>query len=170
MDVLEKTSKQYFKELRVLHLALLIGQIVIAAILYYLASGDKMTKGLDASDVLRYIVPGVMIFGFIGSSFIFKKLVNKAKGMTELKDKLGLYRGALIAKWALLEGPTLIGIMLFYIFNNLTFLLMAGAMLAYFATTGTSIEKAIEDLSLNLDEQARIRRPDEIVAKINARR
>ncbi len=170
MHELEKTSEQYFKELRVLHTALLVGQIAIATILYYIGRGEKMTWGFEVGDMYSYVVLGVMVLGFLGSSFIFKKLVEKAKKATNLKDKLGLYWGASIAKWALLEGPALIGIILFYLTSNLTFLLMAGVMIAYFTTKGASIDKTIKDLSLNLDEQARIRRPDEIVAKINARR
>jgi len=170
MHVLEKTSKQYFKELRVLHTALLIGQVAIAATLYYIVHGEKLTWGFEAGDVYSYIVLGVMIFGLLASSFIYKKLLGKAKRMTHLEDKLGAYWGASIAKWALLEGPALIGIILFYLTSNLTFLLMAGVMIAYLATTGTSIEKAIEDLSLNREEQGRIRRPDEIVARITSNR
>jgi len=168
MNTVERTSKEFFKELRILHLALLVGQLLIAGILYYITTGEKKKMDFDSGDISSYFVPSVIVVGFMASSFIFKKLVVKAKSMDNLKDKLGAYRSASIVKWALLEGPALIGIILFFISNNLTFLIMGVAMIVYFATTGSSIEKTIEDLSLNHDEQKAVRRPDEIVARIKS--
>lgn len=158
----ERTSKQYFKELRVLHKALLIGQVVISIILYILARNTAYLAGIDTGD---YLVLGMMLVGFVSSSIVFKKLVEKAKETKDLKDKLGAYRTALIAKWAALEGPVLIGIIFFFMSSNLAFLLVAGVLMAFFSTTGSSIDKTIEDLSLNMDEQVLVRRPDEIVAR-----
>ena len=169
MKIVEQTSQKYFKELRILHLALLVGQVLISGILYSMTIGEKRTTGLDFSDIYSFIVPGAIVFGFVASSIVFKRLVEKAKEEKDLKDKLGAYRGASIAKWGLLEGSTMIALILFFISGNLTFLMMGGAMIAYFASTGSSIDKTIEDLALNRDEQIRVRRDDEIVARIKTK-
>ena len=164
----EQTSKEYFKGLSILHGALAIGQVLIGGILYYI-SGDEDENAINLLQIFTYVVPLLLVGGLLGSTFLSKRLIEKAKSLPDLKDKLGSYRGALIVKWALMEGPTLIAMMAFFLTSNLNFLIMAGAMLAFFVTTNPSISKTIQDLSLSRDEQVLLGRPDEIVARINSK-
>lgn len=166
MPAIEQTSKDYFKELTILHLAMLVGQVLMAAILYYIHEGNY-TSGLDFRNIFSILVLAAVIIGFAGSFFIPKKMIEKAKTSKDLKEKMGRYRAALVVKWAFLESGTMVPLILFYITGNLTFLMMGGAMIAFFASTNPSPKKAIQELNLKQAEQRLLHQADEIITRIN---
>lgn len=131
----------------IIHLALAAGQILFAVVVTLL-SKRIIINVRDTHDPLLYAVPALAITCFILSNFIFKKILSSAvKPDNTLKQKLTIYQTALIVRLALLEGPSLFGIVAFFITGSLFFIVISLLLVGYFIyirPTKDNIEEALE--------------------------
>ena len=88
---------------------------------------------------------------------------------TELKEKLSEYRLILITKFVLLEAPTIVSIVLYFVSWDIRLLLSAIVMIIVFIGNKPDKNKIIESLNLNSADKIRIENPDEIVAEIETK-
>lgn len=90
-------------QLKIIHYALLAGQLLFAGVVYFLISGES-PYGQDS-----FLIPvaAMAIGGSAASFFIYQTLVSKGKSQQGDEDKMTSYRTAKIVQWALLEGPSL---------------------------------------------------------------
>ena len=123
MQPVEQTSKEYFKILKIMHLALLIGLSAFTLIVYLLSiNGGIIADNSDLDNLFQYIAPTLIVSGIIASYLIQKNKVNKIKLKTNVIEKLTDYRSAFIIKFALLEAPAFFAIVIFILTANLIYL------------------------------------------------
>ena len=143
------------KALSILHFSLLIGQLVFAAIAYYLVTSGSM-KAIDTGKNTQFILIGVAAIGLILvvlSFSMYKKKVALIKDSVQpVKEKLVAYRAASLIRWAMLEAPVLIAIIAFMLTGHYNFLILAGAILLLFLSTRPTVSKAAAELSISEDE------------------
>ena len=147
MTKLKGTYDGDFEAFRILHSALLIGLILIAALLYYLQDGE-ITDVFDAKDIFTYVVPFVTIFGLIGSFFFSRKRLKAGAELDDIESKILEYRSISIQKWALLEASGMISTLAFFMTNNINFLWIAIALMIILGLSYPSKGKFIRAFKL----------------------
>jgi hypothetical protein len=110
METIKMTSAGYFKSIKIVHLALVIGVVFFALVSVFLQINGFGTLGELINNGLLLIIPLLALIGIFGSNFIFKKRLRKIVDKTNLNEKMEDYRSALILKFALIEGPSFFAI------------------------------------------------------------
>jgi hypothetical protein len=142
------------KALQILHKAMLLGQILFAAVVLFLKFSGSFTFSLSCLDKTLQVFAVVISFAafFIGSA-LFKKKVQQARDSAlDVKIKADAYRSASVIQWALLEGASLFCIICFLLAGNYAFLALSAALLFWFALNGPSKIKIMLLLGLNEEE------------------
>lgn len=141
------------KTLPIIHLALVAGQTLFAAVTFIIPKNPVKSAG---NDMLIYIAPILAVICFIAGHFLFLKLLGNIKSDSTLKDKLMAYQSATIVRLALLEGPSLFSIVGLLLTGNMIFLGITGAIIAYFIYLRPTRQKIEDDLSLSYEEKAEL--------------
>ena len=96
---------QKIKTLKYIHLAILAGVILI-----YILLGDI---SLDTSDIpeldstfLLYLM--IAIVAIVLGNFLFKSQLKQVDRNKSVEDNFGIYQGASIIRWAILEGAAIV--------------------------------------------------------------
>lgn len=139
------------RTLSVIHLALIAGQIMFAAV--SIAIKGKTEIILQANDdIFFFIIPGIALSGILVSSMIFKKLVEQAKTKQAPAEKLKQYLSASIIRWALIEGPSLFAITVYFLKGNLFYILISALLILFMFTLRPTREKVATELDVRPDE------------------
>ena len=167
IDTRPQTSKEYFKALQIVYYALIAGQVLFGLLAFYLIQtrlfdGDQK----ELRDIFIYIVPVFVAGGLFGSGILFKSRLNLAKEKTSLYEKMSDYRSALIVRYALLEGPSFFGIVVFLITGDYLFLGMSGLIIAVFFTLMPTANRAVNDLELSANDTHTINDPNGVISEL----
>ena len=146
--------KSFKTTLSIIHFALLAGIVLFLVFVYLQNQSFKIDT--DSSDVFIYIIPIVAAMGYFGSLFIFKKIVDAITREAILENKLKKYYTASIIKYALIEGPTMIAIVAYYLSCNVLHLIIALSLLVYLFTQRPTNEKITKELKLNREEEKQL--------------
>jgi hypothetical protein len=145
-------SLPYIKTLSIIHLALIAGQVIFSAVCIGLIGKTGIILN-PQGDVFFIIVPAFAVFGLFASSMIFKKFVESAATKPTLNEKLNNYRIACILRYALLEAPSLLGIVAYFLTGNLFYIFISGFIILFFFTVRPTNEKTIADLKLDYKQK-----------------
>lgn len=160
------TSKAYMSQLTIIHFALLMGVILFGAVTILLNSRDQLQNpGSDLTETLQLVVSVVALIGIIASRFMSNQQLKKLQQKGNLFEKLIGYQGALITKYALLEAPSLFGVVCFFLTANYFFLGTTALILAIFIGQRPTRFKLVNDLHLNQEEKAQIENPEAVIKK-----
>lgn len=143
------------KALSILHFSLLTGQLVFAAIAYYLRFSGTMPT-VDFGTDPTFIVIGIAAIGAVLTVLAFtmynKKIAALRDNSLPAAEKMNAYRAASLIRWAMLEAPVLLAIIAFMLTGNYNLLIIMGIILALFIVTRPTIAKAAADLSISESE------------------
>ena len=111
----------YFRVLKILHLALLAGLtllLLISIVLHLVNHNTNESLEMPLQVVAVILSVGTLFLGFN----MFKKRIALIRNSLEPAEKrMEMYRGACIVWWALLEGPGLFAIISFILTGNYAF-------------------------------------------------
>jgi hypothetical protein len=165
MATKELTSKEYFRILNKLHLAILSGLALFTILAYYLVSigfADKTAEGLF--DIFQTLALIFAVAGFGGSIYMTWSRMKATKLKTNLKEKTADYYTTLVIKLALLFGPALFATMGFMLTANYILLLLDGIIIFAFLFYMPTRAKVLNDLKLNQAEIASIYDQNSIIS------
>ncbi len=155
---LEFNFKKYFQILQILHFALLGGQLILVGIfgfmVYYRLA--EMGNFMPVPTNIIYLVLLLPAVGVLGSNFLFKMLLGNIPNDIEVKEKLTKYQTALLVRYAILEVPILLILVLYMLTGNQTLLLAVVLGMAYFFMMRPTKTTIIEDLELTQQEQKQL--------------
>ncbi|HBF87278.1 MAG TPA: hypothetical protein DDX39_01455 [Bacteroidales bacterium] len=146
-------SKEYFKSLSILWAALVAGQIFFAAIVYYLHKSGNFAVDENLNRIFLVIVPAFVVVGIAGNILFFKAKLKQLKFKKDLSYKMEQYRVALLVSYALIEGPSILGIVAFLLTGNIVFLSLSILIILLFFVNKPSKYKFSLDLELSGDEK-----------------
>jgi hypothetical protein len=159
-----QSSKEYFKFISIIHLAMMLGVILFGIVVYiFIADFQNPDTQSELAKLLVYIVPGSVIAGIIASNIIFRLKLNAIIGSGDLKVKMAVYRESLIIRYILLEGPALFALVAIYMTNNSNFMVYAGLLVVLLAMKRPTIKSAIADLALDQQEIVTLENPESIL-------
>ncbi len=124
------TIKNYFKNLQIIHFAMLSGQVLIFLVLFSL----RGTGSTETSFAYATILLFATILGIIGGHVVFKRRLLLGQSEDNLAQKLQHFRAALFLRYGTLEGPFLLSIVLysFYPIDNSYLLINAVTIVLFF--------------------------------------
>jgi len=111
---------------------------------------DNATIENGKTDVqlLIYLTPAALVACLLLGWLLFRNRVKESENR-DLISRLDSYRAALIIRWALLEAPVLLSIVLFLIYADKYFMGVALVGMALFAFLRPAPEKCVGHLNLN---------------------
>jgi len=161
METKPLTSKEYFRTLQIIHLALIAGLLFFGLLAVFLInSGEFIVELKELKKTFFILVPVFVIGGYLGGRILFKKSMETAGKKESLPEKMADYRSALIVKYALLEGPSMLAIIAYLLTGDLSFIIIAAFIIAIFLTLRPNAGRAISDLNLNNYEIENIQDPN----------
>ena len=107
------TVNDLFKNMRVLHGALLVGQVMIFVVVYVFV--ERQPAKNESWPML--LVGVATAVGIIGGHLLFTQRLKQAMTSTNLSDKLSEFKAALVIRYATLEGPFLLTLVCFVAFG-----------------------------------------------------
>ncbi|WP_159023627.1 MFS transporter [Formosa sp. L2A11] len=120
--------EEKIKVLKVIHLALSVGLILVYAIIGDLNALTHFSfKSVNTSNIIFLFVPVIAI---LLGHFLFYSQIKKIDSRLKLEEKFPAYQTALILRWAVLEGAAFVilflspGFMIFGVFIILYFLFL----------------------------------------------
>jgi hypothetical protein len=152
-QMINQTPASLLKNIIVIHLALVAGQILFGIVVFTIA---KQQPHNPKNDLLIYIVPVMAIGCLFLSMLIPKNMINSIKSDQPLSARLKLYQAAFIVRMALLEGTSLFGIVSFLLTNNIAFIGISGALVAYSIYLYPTRQKIEDELNLGYEEKAEL--------------
>lgn len=136
----------------IIHKSMLIGQLIFAAICFYLVYTKSVSAGdmEDLDKILQVIAIVFSISGFIIGTSLFKKRLLQARSLeTSNTQKFEMYRSASIIQWACIEAPALFCIIGFFLTANYAFIALAATLILLFTLMMPSKSKTAFQLGIS---------------------
>ncbi|SDT54711.1 hypothetical protein SAMN05216490_3982 [Mucilaginibacter mallensis] len=159
---LPQTPKTFLRTITIIHLALLVGQVIFSVLVFTITKSTFIDL-TNTKDPFLFVAPILAVACFIASNFMYKLRLSEAINKPTLKGKLMGYQAALIIRCALLEGPSLFGIVTYMVTRNFLFLLISGLIILYFITIRPTKDKIANDLNLDYEDKMQFDSEDVLV-------
>lgn len=144
-----------FSAFKIIHSALLIGQLLFIGIMLYLVYSNIITTPFTGNDkALQVAAVLFSALAFFAGNHILKKRSAALRDNTVIspKERFEKYRAACIMQWALLEGAALFCGICFFLSGNYAFLVLAAALILFFALQTPGKSKTASQSGLSIDE------------------
>lgn len=159
----ELTPKGFLKTISILHLGLLAGPLIFGIFTYSTIKETKLDYS-DTNDIFLFLVPFFAFSGILVGNILFKEQIEKLKNNNSLREKLSGFQTASIIKYALLEGPAVIGIVAFNDNGNLLYLIISGIMILYFISQRPTNDIIETSLNFTNEQQNQFNQKEQIIA------
>lgn len=119
--------------LRVIHRAMLIGQLLFLGIALFLSVSNNFPPSLQHLDKTMQVVAVVLSFVCVYFAItVFKRKWQEAREAATEEEQSRVLRSAYIVRWALIEGPAIFCIICFLLVGNYSFAALAGTLIVFF--------------------------------------
>lgn len=137
--------------LNIFHKALLMGQIIFAAVCVYLVySGKVKSFSINLDKPLQVAALLLAAAGVFAGNTLFKKKLLQIRDLQEnAKQKFEAYRAASLLQWSLIEVPSIFSIICFFLTGNYAFIALAFLLIMIFAIQAPSKNKVAQQLQVN---------------------
>ena len=149
----QKNFKTYFRTLQIIHFGLLGGQLLMTGVFAFSVHYHLVETDVNFPTNYIYLTLLLPVLGVLGSNFLFKTFLQRIDDKATIREKLTSYQTALLARYAVLEAPTLMLLVLYFLCGNKFLILAALLAAAYFLMMKPSEIGLIEDLELNQEQQ-----------------
>ncbi len=146
--------KNYFNQMRFLHIALVTGALTFGAVIYYVVGAKAYDENLG--QLFEYVVPALFIGVVLVSLFLLNRKLAEIRAMDALDYQLGAYRAINIMRWALAEGTTIFAIVAYLMTGKDNLMILALLGIAYLFFQRPDVDRLVEELNLNAEEQRQL--------------
>ena len=144
-----------FSTLKIMHLAMLAGQVFFTAVIFYLVYSKIMIPMFVEHEKMLQVIAIAFVSAviFIGINLFKKKLlVIKDDAQIEANKKILKYRSICLIQWALLEAGVLFCGICTLLTGNYAFLALATVIIIYFTLLTPVKNKIATQLNLSSTE------------------
>lgn len=143
-----------FSSIRIIHGSLCLGVIMFGMVCnFILVQHDKASTAFAGNELMLAVVAAIGVGGLFVGQLVYKSMISKARAKEGLQPKFMAYLQGSIVKYALLEGPTLVGLVMYMTTYNYLFLYLALAFLAALVLSFPSKGRFVMDLELGMHER-----------------
>ena len=154
------TVKQFFQQLKIIHAALILGQLIFATLVFLMLEAPLDHDEISGWETMApWVVGAVAVICYALSRFAVQRKVANVKHRESISEKLQGYRESMILRWAFLEIPSFFGIIGAFMTNESIYLLFPVAFLLIFFMEYPSQNKAIVMLALDAQDRATVEDP-----------
>lgn len=154
------TIQQFFQQLKIIHLALIAGQVMFVVIVFFLLEDPLKNDEITGWETMAPYAIGLTAVVFYAlSRFAVNAKLKRVKNRASISTKLAGYRESMILRWALLETPSFIAIIGAFMMNESIYLLFSALFIIIFVMEAPSVNRAIILLALEADERATLENP-----------
>lgn len=169
MALVQQNFPAYLRSLRIIFIALLLGQVLVLGVLYFVRWQEmsevapiRKPWGIGWAPLIMLALPAV-------SLSLYRKKVAFAATLPDLKSKLMAYRTALLLRWAPVEAMNLFVALIYFISGQMFYFYGAILFMAMFFTLWPHRANIISGLGLSTDEQQVLDDPQAVVSEISMR-
>ncbi|MBU2996155.1 hypothetical protein KO500_06905 [Cellulophaga baltica] len=148
-------KRKLIPTLKIIHIALVLGLVILGAISYFYGVGF-VTNFEVTGDIFIYLVPIFAILGYFGSIYLFRKTVTAINKNDSLNKKLIQYQKALIVKFACIEAPAILALLIFMRNGYVLYFNIAVCLVIYLAIQTPTRDKLVKNLQLKPKEQKKL--------------
>lgn len=149
-----KSAKEVFKSTQILYLALLMGQMLFAGVVYFLLTPDNLNEVTTApSSIFQNILPFVMVSSIGLAFYLYKIRLQQVPSMQDLSEKITHHRTTNIIRWAFIEGANFFALVVAMLEGTPFYLIYFGLGLLVFVFMRPTVNGFAKDYNLTLDEQ-----------------
>ena len=141
------TPKSFLRTFTLIHLAL-VASVLIPGLMMFLQTQNQELTFSYSGDVMFFVVPFMAIAGILAGNYLYKNIINGLNTKNTLIEKLNGFQTASVIKYALLEGPAILGIVAFMNEGNQYFLIISIFLLGWLILQRPTRDKVESDLSL----------------------
>jgi hypothetical protein len=152
---LQQPPKTMLKTIPLIHLGLLGGQVLFAITVLAITPSGKFSINTP-NDPYLIAVPIMAIACFTASTVLYRQLLTTAISKPTVQQKIVAYQTAMIIRLALLEGPSLFGIVVYQLTANLLYLAISGIIILFFIIIRPTRDKIATDLNLDYQDKAEL--------------
>jgi hypothetical protein len=147
-----------FKALKILHLAITGGFLLITAVFILLVQlGQWQSIDPTLERTLQVVAVVVSIAALLVGFNLFKRKMMEARNSTAPGEtRMSMYRTACILWWAMIEGPGLLAVICFMITGGYAFIALAGFHILLLLVFMPRKDNIIVLLNLNSQEVTRL--------------
>ena len=158
------SSKKYFRTLSLIHLAIIVGIVVLeSGFVYFNAFSLFVNPQIYSSQLFMFLVPFSIIFAVLQMKYLLKAKLYLLKAEGDLKTKMDGYKEMVISRFAFLTSPCFIVIAAIARTNNLNYLLYVVFVVIILIIKRPTIQLAIAELDLNSEQILALKNPDSII-------
>ncbi|MBK8609329.1 MAG: hypothetical protein IPL84_05115 [Chitinophagaceae bacterium] len=144
-----------FSTMNIMHRALLAGQVIFNAIMFYLVYSKEMMPLFTHQEKMMQIAAiGYAAIAIFAGTSLFKKklaLINDDTG-GDARTKLTKYRSASMLQWGLMEAASLVCGICLLLTGNYAFLALSAVLILYFAMLMPVKNRIAAQLNLQSNE------------------
>ncbi len=148
MSKQESTRKILFESIYKRYYALLNSLLLLLAITLYLHLSSKINPLLSKTNFLFILVPVILILGIVFGNILSKVFMKDLHKEKEMTYRLNQYRYALRVKFALPSLSSFLGIIVYGLTGNLTFIIMLAVSIAWLIYIKPTEDKIVAELEL----------------------
>lgn len=148
--------KTFFRTLNMLFLAMAAAQVIFALVSTFLvltAGGAVAFFTPQVIQVFLGVVILLVLGGIVSGRLIFFARMTALRNQPDFSGKLQGYQTSLIIRYAMMEGPCLVALIIFYLTGNFIFLGIAVVAILVFIGNYPSGNRLAEHLQLHDDER-----------------
>ena len=139
------------RQLSIVYFALLIGQIIFGAVVYFVIPSGSVEVSLGIRTTLLVVVATVALGAIAGTSVLYSARVERIRQHADVRMRLRSYLTLNIVRYAVYEAPTLIALAGYTITASPLFLGIAVLLIAVFITLKPSQTRMANDLGIIFD-------------------
>lgn len=113
--------------------------------IFFIETSGIKSESSEQFDVFLFVVPTLGLMGLVASQFLYKNILNQARAV-EGELKFQQYQVAILVKYALLEGPSLIALLAYLLSGNHIHLITAAVLVSILIIQKPSLEKCRAEL------------------------
>ena len=150
------TPKEMFKATQILHFSLILGATVMFLLLWFTMGTPMNMNPMDGTFSL--IMPFAMVAIVILALNLYTKNRNAIPKDATLTEKLIAFRQISLMRWALIEGVTLLSLMLFFFHEaNISILFAFSLGLFAMAIFRPTVDGFADEFDLNQQERNQLK-------------
>ena len=150
--------KPVFQQLRILYYALLAGQVLFAAVVYFLLSGEMTAHAPAGTAAFQWLVPPIILAGAGAAYFLNRQRQAQLDQLTDLPAKAAHYRNSVIIRSALMEGANFFAVIAALVDVNMTYLLYFAVGLLAFIYFRPSVGEFSRTYALSAAEREQLKK------------
>jgi len=148
----------FFRTNQKVHTALIAGQVLFIIICLIINKNQPFYyKWPGRRDPFFQLALVLTAGGAIGGLLLFGRKTISISLMGSLDEKLAAYQRALIRRFSLLEGPSLVTLVLALSTHNSIYLQLSAVLIIYLITLRPSQKRFENDIVLNPEQQSELR-------------